>query len=65
MKITLVYISGEESLMGDYMPISVLSVLSTMLECLVYNQLYSYLEEIHFSHKGSLILEICRQHNML
>ena len=44
-KVTPVYKSGERSLMDNYRPISVIPVLSKVFECVVYKQLYSYLEE--------------------
>ena len=44
-KVTPVYKSGERSLMDNYRPISVLPVLSKVFERVVYQQLYSYLEE--------------------
>ena len=48
MKITKVlpfYKSGKKNLMGNYRPISVLSSFSKILEKIMYNRLYSYLND--------------------
>ena len=43
-KITPVYKSGERTIMDNYIPISVLPVISKVFERVVHNQLYDYLE---------------------
>ena len=44
-KVTPIYKSGERSSMDNYRPISVLPVLSKVIERVVHQQLYEYLEE--------------------
>ena len=44
-RVTLVFKSGDTSLMTNYKPISVLPCFSKMLERIMYNGLYKYLTE--------------------
>ena len=44
-RVTLVFKSGDTSLMTNYKPISVLPCFSKMLERIMYNSLYKYLTE--------------------
>lgn len=44
-KVTPIYKSGDKALMDNYRPISVLPVFSKVIERVVYNQIYSYLED--------------------
>ena len=47
VKISLVYKSEERSAMDNYQPISVLPVLSKVMERVVYRQVYEYLRKNH------------------
>ena len=50
-QVTPVYKSGDVTNPGNYRPISILSPFSKILEKLVYNQLYDFLEKHNILHK--------------
>ncbi|XP_065677505.1 uncharacterized protein LOC136092858 [Hydra vulgaris] len=55
-RVVLVYKNGDDSIPSNYKPISILSYFSKLLERIMYNRLYSYLEKhnILFNKKFGL-----------
>ena len=55
-KVTPIYKSGKKQLLRNYRPISVLSCFSKILERIMYNRVYNYLNIITFLFRNSLVL---------
>ena len=57
-KVTPIYKDGDKSDVSNYRPISVLPILSKILERVVHDQLYDYLTDKIFFILASQILEV-------
>ena len=57
-KVSSIFKNGEKDLLTNYRVISVLPCFSKILECIMYDRLYSYLTEKKNFLKNSLVLDL-------
>ena len=60
-RVTLIHKGGDAEIVENYCPVSVLLVVNTVMEKLVYQQLYSYLQE--YTILSSAQLGFCPHHS--
>ena len=63
-KVTPIFKSGAEDNVSNYRPISILYVVSKVLERIMYNRVYNYLDSKAFFMKTSLVFKEITQLNM-